>query len=166
MNLEAAAVLRLRDYLLHDHDVSRADVDSSPATVEAVLHRLKPFAELMYLVMATDGVIDAAERKTLLSALEVLCDNAVPGSHLAAMLDGFDQHVKELDVPVEYRVQNAAARIGTEKQDREMAFLLAAAVAVADDRLEEVERATMQTVRENLGISDRRMSELLDENLA
>ena len=166
MNLEAAAIIRLRDYLLHDQGDSDAGADSSPAKVEAVLRRVRPFAELMYLVMATDGVMDAAERKTLLSALELLCDNSVPAAQLAEMLDGFDQDVVDGEIPMEHRIQIAAAHVGMDKDDREMAFLLAAAVAVADDRLEQVERDAMQSVRENLGISDRRMNQLLDENLA
>jgi uncharacterized tellurite resistance protein B-like protein len=162
MNLEAAAVTRLRDYLLHDHSAADESLVSSPATIEAILRRIRPFAEIMYLVMATDGDVDAAERKTLLSALEVLCDKIVPPVQLETLLDEFRQGggIEEED-----RIQMAAARIGAEKQDREMAFLLAAAIAVADHRLEEVERTTMQWVREYLGISDRRMNELLAENL-
>lgn len=162
MNLEAAAVTRLRDYLLHDHRTADVSQVSSPATVEAILRRIRPFAEIMYLVMATDEDVDAAELKTLQSALEVLCDNIVPPAQLESLLNEFRQGSGNEE---EGRIQMAAALIGGEKQDREMAFLLAAAIAVADHRLEEVERTTMQWVREYLGISDRRMNELLTENL-
>ena len=53
MNLDTAAVNRLRSHLLEEETL-QPDVVVSEQTLDAVMQRIEPFVEIMYLVMAAD----------------------------------------------------------------------------------------------------------------
>lgn len=162
MNLDTAAVNRLRSHLLEEETL-QPDVVVSEQTLDAVMQRIEPFAEIMYLVMAADLDFAAAEKSILLNALSLLCDHAIPTTHLESLIDGIHQR-EPADEAIEQHIQLAAARIGSVREDREVAFLLAAVIAMADSHVEDVERQVVQWVREYLGISRSRMAQLLDDS--
>jgi hypothetical protein len=80
MNIDTDAIRRLRDHLLARAEMPRPATgrqSTDPALADAIRRRVEPFAESMYLVMMADGDADAAERKTLTGALDVLTDSRI-----------------------------------------------------------------------------------------
>lgn len=160
MKIRTETILRLRDHLLEPLPAGEQSPAAPALTADAVLRRIDPFAELMYVVIAADSVIEPLERQALLSALDILSDGAVPRAQLEALLEGFGNSDGRT---AEGRIAEAAARIGADREDRETAFLLAAAVALADDDFQRHEQDVMEWVRGYLGISERRVEALLAE---
>lgn len=158
MKIRTDTILRLRDHLLATSSPGASD-PAAASTADAILRRIDPFAELMYAVIAADTVVRPEETQALISALDILGGGAVPMERLAELVSRFESEAPAVDS--EGRVAAAAARIGGEREDREMAFMLAAAVALADDHFETRERQVMQWVRGYLGITERRMDTLL-----
>jgi len=158
MRIRTEAIVRLRDHLALP-TVPPGEVPTG--SVEGrILRRLEPFAELMYVVIAADAVVGAEERHAVITALEILSDGAVGRDALERLVTQFES---DGGVSAEGRIASAAAKIGSERDDRETAFLLTAAVALADDEFEAREERAMTWVRGYLGISERRMSALLGD---
>lgn len=162
MRIRTHVILRLRDHLLEPARPSAIHAYSPAELADAIVRRIAPFAEVMYLVIAADDVIEPAERSALLSALDILCDGAVDTDALAALLARIEA---DGGGDPEHRLAAATARLGTDRENRETAFLLAAAVALADDELEPREARVMSWARTYLGISERRLAALLDSNI-
>jgi len=159
VRIRTHVILRLRDHLLEPARSSGTHAFSPVELADAILNRIHPFAEVMYLVIAADDVIEPAERSALLAALDILCDGAVGPDALAGLLERIEADSRVGDP--EQRLVGATARLGTDRENRETAFLLAAAVALADDELEPREARVMTWARTYLGISERRLETLL-----
>lgn len=165
MDIDTRAIRRLRDYLLaHPEPASppagEPPDETSPWTGSAIARRVEPFAETMFLVMMSDGEPDAAERRALLGALNVLTEGQVSGAVLEAMLDRFATNAEREGV--EGRIARLGAWLGADQDERETAFTLAAAIALADDRVHAGENHTLALIREYYGVSTRRMAALLE----
>jgi len=165
MEIDTHAIRRLRDYLLgHPEPAESATGQppdaTSPWTSSAIARRVEPFAETMFLVMMSDGEPDAAERRALLGALNVLTEGQVSSSVLEAMLDRFTADAEREGI--EGRIARLGARLGADQEERETAFTLAAAIALADERVHAHENHTLALIREYYGVSARRMAALLD----
>jgi len=165
MEINTHAIRRLRDFLLS----ARQPVDASnmattpdvdPWTGTAIARRVEPFAETMFLVMMADGEPDAVERQALLGALNVLTEGQVSARLFEAMLDRFAADAAREGV--EARIALLGARLSADQDERETAFTLAAAIALADDRVHAEENATLGMIREYYGVSARRMAALLE----
>jgi len=165
MEIDTRAIRRLRDHLLAHPEPpepgtgEQRDV-ASPWTGSAIARRVEPFAETMFLVMMADGEPDAAERRALLGALNVLTEGQVSSALFEAMLDRFATQAQREGV--EGRIARLGARLGADQDERETAFTLAAAIALADDRVHARENHTLAMIREYYGVSARRMAALLD----
>lgn len=153
MNIDREAVRRVRDQLL-EHAVAEG-----PVLAEAMLRRLEPFAETMYLVMMADGASAAEERRALMAALSVLSDAAIPEDALNGMIGRFAARVDEHGM--EACLARIGGGLGSDREDRDTAFTLAAVAALADDRVDVSENRVLRQVQEHLGLSDRRVAELL-----
>lgn len=165
MKIDTHAIRRLRDYLLAhpepaDPEAGYLPDGANPWTGSAIARRVEPFAETMFLVMMADGEPDAAERRALLGALNVLTEGQVSPALLEAMLDRFAADAEREGV--EGRIARLGARLGADQDERETAFTLAAAIALADDRVHAHENHTLMLIREYYGVSERRMAALLD----
>lgn len=170
MDIDTHAIRRLRDYLLaHPEPVhpEPADPDAADRTKaadpwvgSAIARRVEPFAETMFLVMMADGEPGAAERQALLGALNVLTDGQVSIGMLEEMLDRFGAEAHRDGV--EARIARLGARLGADQDERETAFTLAAAIALADERVHAQEHHALSLIREYYGVSDRRMAVLLE----
>lgn len=158
--IRTEVILRLRDHLLESAKRASRQSLSAGEFADAVLRRIEPFAELMHAVMVADAMLHPAERTVLRAALDILCDGAVGGDELDALIHRFES--REAPIEPEDRVAAAAARIGHEREDRETALLLAAAIALADDAYESGEQRVLAWTRTYLGISERRMASLLN----
>ena len=126
---------------------------------EAAYQRIRPFAEAMYLVMSSDGALDEREQNTLRGALRSLTSGALGTSAMAAMLSEFEQ-LLERD-GLELRLDDVAARLYPEQEDRELGLTLAATVAIADEHLGGAERETIVSLSQRLGVSKQRLEALL-----
>jgi tellurite resistance protein len=158
---KAAGWLELRDRL---RDRGRPSLRPRPLEAApeaaAAYERVLPFAELMYLIMSADHDVTGAEREALLGALRALTDNQASTSALEQMMAAFERQKREHGP--ESRLDAVAAVLAADRDDRELAWALAAAVALADDRLAPTERAVLQDLADRLGISTERQRELLD----
>lgn len=168
MNIDTEAIRRLRDHLLTSPELSSVDTGShdvaeaheARATFKkAILMRVKPFAETMYLVMVCDQSSDAMERKTLISAIALLTDSQLDIHDIEDLLEEFDLNVRQIGI--EARLAQLGTWICADADDRETAFSLGAVVALADERVDPRENDALQLVRKYYGISDRRAAGIL-----
>lgn len=160
MEIDTGAIRRLRDGLLRSaaSPEETGDGDGSQQA-EATLARIEPFAETMYLVMMADGKSDPGERRAVKGALELLTDGHLPLPELEALLDRFARDASEQGA--EARLMQIGAILGGDREGRETAFALAAAVALADSRVQIDENRVMAWVQEYFGISSKRSAEIL-----
>ena len=112
----------------------------------------------MYLVMVSDGRTEPEELEALTGALRVLCDGQLDDIELKEMINGFVDTTDDL----EDRISTLGAYLGREREDREMAFTLAATVAMADDNVAQLESTVLELVATYFGISGKRATQLLE----
>jgi len=164
MNIDTVTVRRLRDALLaggrvsDDVSAERADRPRDRGR-QAAMERVAPFVETMYLVMMVDGHADLQEELALRGALLTLTDGLLE----SALLDELLLHCRQLaaDFGAEARLQSIGSRICANRMDRELAFSLAAAVALADDAVAVEESLILESISEWFGVSGSRRRELL-----
>lgn len=162
MEIDTAAIRRLRDNLFASVDRGRRDQEAaSPQISGAILRRVEPFAETMYLVMRADGDSARLEEDALAAAINLLSDGQLSRFDIASMFERFAASLEAHGA--ESRVAHLGAHVGADRDDRETAFLLAAVVALADDRVDVRENRVLEWIRSYFGISDRRMAVLLDK---
>lgn len=133
--------------------------NSAPPEAQAAYQRIRPFAEAMYLVMAADGRLDDRERITLRGALRSLTAGVLGTGAMESMLSEFERLLAVQGL--ELRLDDVASRIYGEPEDRELALVLAATVAAADDRTDSAEQRTIEALSERLGVGKERLESLL-----
>ena len=133
--------------------------NSAPPEAQAAYQRIRPFAEAMYLVMAADGRLDDRERITLRGALRSLTAGVLGTGAMESMLSEFERLLAVQGL--ELRLDDVASRIYGEPEDRELALVLAATVAFADDRTDSAEQRTIEALSERLGVGRERLESLL-----
>jgi tellurite resistance protein len=133
--------------------------NSAPPEAQAAYQRIRPFAEAMYLVMAADGRLNDRERITLRGALRSLTAGVLGTSAMESMLSEFERLLAAQGL--ELRLDDVASRIYGEPEDRELALVLAATVAFADDRTDSAEQRTIEALSERLGVGRERLESLL-----
>lgn len=164
MEINTRTIRRLRDNLLQSAALfadQQAAQSAPPAIRAAILRRLEPFAEIMYLVMVADKEVASAEQASLAAALQILADGQFDARELDSLFEKFAANAH--NVGVEGRIAQIGATLSADREDRETAFTLAAAVAVADDAVDVSETAILDLVREYFGITLTRASTLLDD---
>lgn len=158
MNIRTDAILRLRDHLLSSEQEA-AGRGSSERAGDAVRERVEPFAETMFLVMLADAEQAVSEHDALVVAVDTLTDGQMGRDAVDALLSEFSGRVR-----AEGRdgcIARIGARLNADRDDREMAFTLAAVMALADDRVAVEENQVLDLMRTYYGISDRRMEVIL-----
>lgn len=134
-----------------------------PTEVDAqlMLAEYSPLCEAMYLMMSSDGDITNDEREVLKGAMRNLSEDRLRGNLIETMLEGASKNADK-----EGREHRLASVAGTLKEDpakAEVAFVLAAAIAFADNAIADEENELLNTLAENLGIDEDRANRLLDE---
>lgn len=165
-----ARIARLRDKLL---DAGRPSlrpppppspaaggVDAAAPESSALYVRVQPLAEVMFLVMCSDGAIAPRERIALCGMLRTLTDGALSSQDMERMLAEFAGWLARDGL--EQRLDTIAARVYAEPEERELALALAAATALADSRVEPSEVATVSALAARLGVPQARARRLLD----
>ena len=171
MRIETATIQRLRDALLQSG--RRPSLVLSPAyetlaragllTAEeqTALGRVDALVETLFLMMSADGTLAEAERDAIRGAVRGLTDGALRSGTIDFMLEAYAKRLT--DEGRDARLQAIAGEIGEEPAEAEGAFTLAAAVALADDRVADEENAFISQLAACFGISDARAEELLDQ---
>lgn len=164
--LSNSTLARLRDQLQQRGQrpsIAAPDVNMSPDTVELmnILAEYGPVCEAMYLMMSADGRISNEERDVLKGALRNLSGDTIRTSHMEAMLDAAGKNVADQGRTA--RMQDVVAQLHDDRARAEVAFVLAAAIAFADNAIADEENETLNELAEGLGIDETRANELLDE---
>jgi tellurite resistance protein len=120
-----------------------------------------PLCEAMYLMMSADGTVGTEEREVLKGALRNLAGDAIRSTHIESMLEGATKRVA--DHGREVRLKEVVATLHEDKARAEVAFVLAAAIAFADNAIADEENETLNELAEGLGIDEARANELLDD---
>jgi tellurite resistance protein len=171
MRIHTATITRLRDALLQSG--RRPSIVISPAyetlarsgllspEETAAVERIDPLAETMYLMMTADGEISEVERDALRGAIRGLADNLIRTGTINVMLETFATKLGEHGRDV--RLQEIAEALSDSPHEAESAFSLAAAIALADDSVHDLENEFINQLAEWFGISAARAEEILDE---
>jgi tellurite resistance protein len=164
--LSNSAVARLRDRL-RAHGRRPSVVMNAPGETDLEAIELRntaseygAFCEAMYLMMSADGAITSDERDVLKGALRSLSDGSVRSGHIDALLDQAARDVAEQGRDA--RLRHVIGRLHEDSVRSEVAFMLAAAVAFADNAIADEENETLVAFAEGLGIDEARADELLD----
>ncbi len=163
--LSSSTIARLRDQLRTRGQRPSVALDAGTtlgdgAELAVAMAEYGPICEAMYLMMSADGKITDDERDVLRGALRNLSANAIRSGHIDAMLDHAAQ-----SAAAEGRQARLREVIGLLHDDparAEVAFVLAAAVAFADNAIADEENETLSLFAEGLGIDETRADELLD----
>jgi tellurite resistance protein len=165
--LQSKTLTRLRDHLLvtgerkslflagaqaYEHPLEGDD--EAKAYFDAV-------AEAMYLMIASDGKLEESERHVLRGALRDLTANQMHTAAIEKLVGEFDAALKAQGQPA--RVAAVCEVLKERQEAAEAAFVLAAAVAFADDEIADSENDMLNALAEQLNISSERAEELLDE---
>ncbi|HVJ16579.1 MAG TPA: TerB family tellurite resistance protein [Polyangiaceae bacterium] len=165
MRFQSPRIERLRDRLLRRGTRSVVPgpwslADASPG-VQAAYDRILPYAEVIYLVIAADGRLSEEERDALRGGLRYLTQGELGTQAADAMIAQFESEL--VRDGLELRLDQVAARVYADPEDRELALTLAMAVAIADGRSEPAEEQAIVGLAERLGFSRRRLQALLEE---
>lgn len=163
--LSNSTLVRLRDQLRNRGQ--RPSIALTPgaspddAELESVVAEYGPLCEAMYLMMSADGKIGKEEREVLKGALRNLSGDAIRSVHIEAMLDDAGKNVA--DHGRDARIQEVVSQLHEDRARAEVAFVLSAAIAFADNAIADEENETLNEFAEGLGIDEGRANQLLDE---
>jgi uncharacterized tellurite resistance protein B-like protein len=162
--LSNSTIARLRDQLQARGQRPSIVTDPSmpPESVELMnlLSEYGPLCEAMYLMMSADGRISTEEREVLKGALRNLSGDTIRGAQIDAMLDHATKQVT--DQGRDARMKDVIHQLHEDKARAEVAFVLAAAIAFADNAIADEENETLNALADGLGIDENRANELLD----
>lgn len=167
--LETKTLERLRDHLLasggrkslfvagaeaHEHAHPLEGDDDAKAFFDAVV-------ETMYLMVASDGTVSESERVVVKGAVRELTSNMMRTPAIDALVAEMDRRLKA-DGQAK-RLADVCALLSERPEAAEAAFVLAAAVAFADNEIADEENELLNELAENLSIDAARAEELLDQ---
>ena len=125
----------------------------------ALAERVRPFAEVMYLVLAADATLGERERDVLRGALRSLTEDALSSAALDEMLEQFER--KRARDGWELRLDELASQLYSDRADARLALGLATAAADTDEGIAPEERAVIVALAERLRVSQDELSALL-----
>jgi len=125
------------------------------------LDRVDPLAETMFLMMAADGTVSEVERDAVRGAIRGLTDNLLRSGTIDVMLEGYAKRLAEQGRDA--RLHEIAEQLSEEPSEAEGAFALAAAIALADDEIDDAENELVNQLAEWFGIAPSRAEEILDQ---
>lgn len=162
--LSTSTVSRLRDQLRtrgqRPSMALPAGVTPDVAETLALAAEYGPLCEAMYLMMSADGEVSQDERDVLKGALRNLSSDTLRGEQIESLLD--DASKKASAEGREQRMAHVIESLAGDEARCEVAFVLAAAIAFADNAIADEENETLNAFAEGLGIDDARANQLLD----
>jgi uncharacterized tellurite resistance protein B-like protein len=162
--LSNSTLARLRDQL-RDRGQRPSIIATDQLTPEAAellatTTEYGPLCEAMYLMMSADGKVTNDEREVLKGALRNLSGDTIRSMHIEAMLDAAARAVAEQGR--EKRMAEVIQTLHEDSARAEVCFVLAAAIAFADNAIADEENDTLERLAEGLGIDESRANALLD----
>jgi tellurite resistance protein len=170
MRIETATIRRLRDALLQSgrrtdvlspafETLARAGILSDNERV--ALARVDPMVETLFLVMAADGKVHEDERTAIRGAVRGLTGDLLHEGTIKVMLETYERTLASEGR--EARLRRVGETLRNHPSDAEGAFALAAAVALADDTVDDEERSLVKQIAEWFGITDLRAQAILNQ---
>lgn len=164
--LSNSTVARLRDQLQargQRPSIVAPQANMNPEMLETlnIVAEYGPLCEAMYLMMSADGKIGNDEREVLKGALRNLSGDTIRSTQIESMLDDAGKRV--VDQGREARMREVVSALHEDRARAEVAFVLAAAIAFADNAIADEENETLNDLAEGLGIDEHRANELLDD---
>lgn len=162
--LSNSTLARLRDQL-RSRGQRPSVVPAEPVTPD-VLEMINlqaeygPLCEAMYLMMSADGKISDDEREVLKGALRNLSGDSLRTAQIDKLLESASKAVTERGR--EGCMASVVERLHEDGARAEVAFVLAAAIAFADNAIADEENETLNALAEGLGIDEARANVLLD----
>jgi tellurite resistance protein len=134
----------------------------SAADTEAMfaLAEYGPLCEAMYLMMSADGEVTDDERQVLRGALRNLSDDQLRTAQIDSLLATASRNVEEQGRDA--RMKDVILALHEDQARAEVAFVLAAAIAFADNAIADQENETLNSFAEGLGIDEATANQLLD----
>ncbi len=163
MIINTSKVLRLKAALLEQGNIEVEVEEGIDSRQQASIARVSPFAETMFIMMMADGEAEEPELIAIKGALRILTDGLIGDDKLESLIQSFQDNISDC-TPLQ-RLQVLGAQFNADRNEREIAFSLAAAVAAADDDFEAEELELMAQIAEWFGISDRRREAILGGEL-
>ncbi|WP_165954363.1 TerB family tellurite resistance protein [Seongchinamella unica] len=166
MDIDTGTIQRVRDALLQQGRAAPEAGDESADHGELpfrqdLLERFTPFAETMFLVAIVDGHEDPAELDALRGAMHMLTANQLPAD---ALVDVYQRCKHDLaQIGLQQYLERIGSQLAGDRMDRETAFTLAAAVALADEQVHGAELELMSEIAGYFGISSKAAKTLLAE---
>lgn len=165
-HLKPDALGALRDTLLERGAPSSRSSGAAPgnhsAETEALLLRMAPFLELLYLMMVADGIAEDSERRLLQGVSRTFFAGDVSSAALDELLNGFE--ASRQAEGLEGRLESVANSLSADRLDAEAAFTLTAVMALADGATDLTEHDLLSQLAQMLGVSSRRAHELLEQS--
>jgi uncharacterized membrane protein YebE (DUF533 family) len=124
---------------------------------EMLLAEYGPLCEVMSLAMSADGKLEQAESDVIRGALREL-DDRIRTSHFGMMLKSAEERLATEGVQA--RLRALARDFGPDPVRGEVGYVLASAVAYADDEMSMEENMFLNDLAEALDIDDARSEEL------
>jgi tellurite resistance protein len=115
----------------------------------------------MYLMMVADRDANPLERDTLRGAMKTLVGDHLADAAIDWVMGEFEASLAREGAAS--RLQRIGVRLSADREDAESAFALAAAVAVADERVDAKEDQLLAEIAEWLGITAVRATSILEE---
>ncbi len=164
IELRPKTLQRIRDQLLDlgappsTHFMRAADADDPFSGDDDARARFEALFEAMYLMVVADGTVADVEREVLRGAVRGLTDNAVRTKHIEKLMGECDARVKE---GVKARLAAIAPVLKEDEALIDAAFSLAAAIAFADDEIQDQENDLINDLADVLGLGAERAEDLL-----
>lgn len=166
ITLTDSALSRLRDRLVAKGERQSIvlPIGKNSATLGEAMHVVEEYSamcEAMYLVMVADKKVANSERAVLRGALRILSRDVVRSSHIESMVDIAAQKLAKDGI--ERRLERVIEKLKADPGKAEVTYILAAAIAAADNKVTSEEQAMLARLGEGLGIDEGRANELVAE---
>jgi tellurite resistance protein len=119
-----------------------------------------PLCEAMYLMMSADGAVTEDEHEVLRGALRNLSGDTLRTAQIDSLFESASSNVEQQGR--DKRMEEITHALREDPARAEVAFVLAAAIAFADNAIADQENETLNTLAEELGIDEAKANELLD----
>ena len=171
IKIRRSTITRLRDRLketgsrpslvMASGDGILAKAGILPPEEQAAVQSVQPVLEMMFLMMAADGALSDEERVVIRGAVRELSEGFVRTATLNALIQGLEEALHKEGQ--EARLNAVVDLLHEDKPGAESAFVLAAAVAYADEKIEDSENELLNAFADKVMISAERAETLLDE---
>jgi tellurite resistance protein len=165
IQLRDKTLARIRDELLEVgqppsvHFMKAAADDDPFAGDPDAKARFEALFEVMCLMVTADGRVTDTERDVLRGAVRGLTQHAVRTHHIEKL---FEQCAELAKQGVDARLSAVAPTLKEDPALADAAFSLAAALAFADDEIEDEENELINSLADKLELGDERTTELLN----